>query len=92
MYRLVIFVFLFLGVINATVTENHYAPQIQTEYGPVQGTVSQYRGVNVLEYRGIPYARPPINENRFLPPSKPDPWIIPKGGEDYGNACIQQWE
>ncbi|XP_074604066.1 acetylcholinesterase-like [Brevipalpus obovatus] len=66
------------------------APQIQTQYGPIQGTVSQYRGVNVLEYKGIPYARPPINEDRFLPPSQPDPWQIPIDGSKYGSMCMQQ--
>ncbi|XP_074597659.1 cholinesterase-like [Brevipalpus obovatus] len=92
MNRLIIFVSLFLVFASSSVTGNRVAPQIQTKYGPVQGMISQYREVNVLEYKGIPYAKAPINENRFLPPTKPDPWTIPQSGENYGNACIQQWD
>ncbi|XP_074596273.1 uncharacterized protein LOC141851428 [Brevipalpus obovatus] len=79
----------FLGA-STFVCAKHLAPQIQTSYGPVQGSVSQYRGLNVLEYKGIPYAKAPIDKNRFLPPSEPDPWIIPIDGSEYGPPCIQQ--
>lgn len=72
------------------ISSAHVAPQIRTEYGPVQGSVSQYRGIHVLEYKGIPYAKAPIGKNRFLPPSKPDPWITPIDASEYGPACIQQ--
>lgn len=81
--------FLFISTLT-TCYARHIAPQIQTQYGPVQGGISQYRGVNVLEYKAIPYARPPINGNRFLPPSQPDPWQIPIDGSKYGPMCMQQ--
>jgi len=81
--------FLILSIAGKVISR-HEAPQIETSFGPVQGIVSQYRGVNVLEYKGIPYAKAPINANRFLLPEEPDPWLIPIDASEYGPACIQQ--
>lgn len=83
-------ILIFFLCASTLVYAKHLAPQIETEYGPVQGSVSQYRGINVLEYKGIPYAKAPIGENRFLPPSKPDPWVVPIDGSEYGPMCMQQ--
>jgi len=90
MYSLVCFTYLLLFVVNRISAENRPAPQIQTTSGPIQGSVAQYRGVNVLEYKGIPYAKAPIKERRFLPPTQPDSWIIPIDASRYGPSCMQQ--
>ena len=42
---------------------------VETEYGKVQGIKHN----NCLEFRGIPYAAPPIAERRFQAPSNLPP-------------------
>lgn len=47
-------------------------PVINTKYGPVRGGASEYTdGVTV--YKGIPFAAPPTDENRWKAPSAPAP-------------------
>lgn len=41
-----------------------------TELGRLQGV----QHGEVVQFRGVPYARPPLGEWRFRPPRPPDPW------------------
>lgn len=43
---------------------------IQTRSGKITGLVEE--GLNV--FRGIPYARPPVGQQRWLPPQPPEAW------------------
>ncbi|MCI7813217.1 MAG: carboxylesterase family protein [Robinsoniella sp.] len=48
---------------------------VETAYGKVQGIESsnkKYEGV--IEFRGIPYAAPPVGELRWQEPKDPEPW------------------
>ncbi|XP_074596364.1 para-nitrobenzyl esterase-like [Brevipalpus obovatus] len=65
------------------------APEIKLTNGPVRGVITELYGIKILNYRGIPYARPPVGEYRFLPPTKPDNWSTPINGTEYGSMCIQ---
>lgn len=47
---------------------------IETEYGPVRGERLQNGGSRFL---GIPFAAPPIGENRFRAPRAPEAWTEP---------------
>ena len=49
-------------------------PVVTTRSGEVRG--SAIGGVNT--FKGIPYAAPPLEANRFLPPQPVEPWA---GGE-----------
>jgi para-nitrobenzyl esterase len=55
-----------------------------TQYGPVRGT-----GDDVLSFKGIPYAAPPVGPNRFHPPRPPEPWTSPRDASDYGATAPQ---
>jgi para-nitrobenzyl esterase len=44
---------------------------------------------DVIAYRGIPYAVPPLGELRFRPPLPPVPWTGVRSGLDMGPACPQ---
>jgi len=43
---------------------------VQTKSGKIEGA----REDNILVFRGVPYATPPIGENRWLPPEPVKPW------------------
>lgn len=65
------------------VHEESKAPQIQTPDDSIQKTVSQSQSINILEYKGIPYTKAPITENRFMPPPKPDSCVISYNAIEY---------
>ena len=43
-------------------------PQVQTKYGIVEGARENDQNV----FRGIPFAKPPINELRWCAPEEPE--------------------
>jgi len=43
---------------------------INTKYGKIQGYIE--KGIEI--FKGIPYAAPPINDLRFMPPNPPKAW------------------
>ena len=45
-------------------------PQVQTKYGIVEGARENDQNV----FRGIPFAKPPINELRWCAPQEPESW------------------
>ncbi|TCC02836.1 carboxylesterase/lipase family protein [Kribbella soli] len=55
-----------------------------TQYGPVRGT-----DADVLSFKGIPYAAPPVGPNRFQPPRPPEPWTSPRDSRGYGATAPQ---
>ena len=58
----------------------------ETRYGTVRGAEI---ADGVLAWRGIPYARPPVDARRFQPPEPPEPWIGVRDALEYGNRSPQ---
>ncbi len=56
-----------------------------TSAGPVRGVV--YDGVR--EFKGIPYAAPPVGALRWAMPQPVKPWTEIRDASKYGNACPQ---
>jgi para-nitrobenzyl esterase len=56
-----------------------------------QGLLSGATGKNpeVLVYRGIPYAAPPVRELRWRPPQPPPSWPGVREAKEFGSACWQ---
>ena len=58
-----------------------------TESGPVQGLTTG----DVAQFRGIPYAAPPVGALRWRPPAKPPIWNGTRNATAFRPACPQQF-
>ncbi len=61
------------------------APSTQISSGPIVGTSTD----DVLIFKGIPYAAPPIGPLRWRPPQPLPAWTQPRDATHYGTACPQ---
>lgn len=55
-----------------------------TKYGPVSGVKQD----TCVVYKGIPYAKPPVGELRFMPPVEPDAWTEERKCDKFGDGTI----
>ncbi|XP_047106120.1 esterase E4-like [Schistocerca piceifrons] len=63
-------------------------PQVQTALGRLRGSVmTSLDGRNILAFRGVRYALPPVGELRFKPPSPPQPWNDVINATQDGARC-----
>src|SRR5436309_11568883 len=60
-------------------------PLAETRDGRVEGV----REGDLSVFRGIPFARPPVGDLRFAPPSPPAPWTGVRPAVDFGPAAPQ---
>jgi para-nitrobenzyl esterase len=44
---------------------------------------------DVISFKGVPYAAPPVGELRWKPPQVPPSWMGVRKADTYGKACIQ---
>lgn len=61
------------------------AAVVKTHVGSVRGTTDE----NVLNFKGIPYAAPPIGELRWALPKPVEPWSGIRDATHFGNGCPQ---
>jgi para-nitrobenzyl esterase len=61
--------------------------RVQTDKGEVEGAYTADQ--QVIAFKGIPYAAPPVGDLRWRPPQPTAKWkhILPT--KDFGNHCIQ---
>jgi para-nitrobenzyl esterase len=62
------------------------APRVRTENGVVQGVTA---ASGVREFRGIPYAAPPVRENRWRPPQPTKSWPGVRLADRFADQCMQ---
>lgn len=60
--------------------------RIRTGSGVVSGRVEH----NVLVYKGIPFAQPPVGELRWRPPQAMKPWRGVRSATAWGHICMQE--
>lgn len=66
-------------------SQDNSPPVVNTLSGPVVGVWSD--GIRV--FKGIPYARPPVDELRFAPPQSAEPWTEPRDCTRFGDIAVQ---
>ncbi|TCD66642.1 hypothetical protein EIP91_001110 [Steccherinum ochraceum] len=75
------------GVVgNNTPDISSVAPTIVLDKGTFVGVSNG----NVTSFRGIPFAEPPVGNNRFRVPVANDPYTGVHSAANYGLACLQQ--
>ncbi|XP_041505559.1 acylcarnitine hydrolase-like isoform X1 [Microtus oregoni] len=62
-----------------------------THTGQVQGSLIHLNDTKegVYIFLGIPFAKPPLGELRFVPPEPPEPWSGVRDGTTYPAMCLQ---
>src|SRR5262245_39838199 len=58
----------------------------KTDTGVVRGAIDG----DVLSFKGIPLAQPPVGELRWKPPQAPKPWSGVRDAVAYGPDCAQE--
>jgi para-nitrobenzyl esterase len=58
---------------------------VKIDAGQIEGVVSG----NVLSFKGIPYAAPPVGDLRWREPQPVEPWQGIRKANEYGNDCMQ---
>jgi len=61
-------------------------PLASTTTGAVRGL----RRDGICQFRGIPFAAPPIGPRRFRPPQPPEPWCGTRDATEFGPAAPQR--
>ncbi|MGO9559460.1 MAG: carboxylesterase/lipase family protein [Acidimicrobiales bacterium] len=59
---------------------------VETAYGTVAGT---READDLVVFRGIPYAAPPVGDLRFRPPTRPEPWSGAREATEFAPMGLQ---
>ena len=62
------------------------SPVIGTASGPVQGAVEN----DIAVFRGLPFAAPPVGEQRWREPQPVQPWSAMRQASTAGASCPQK--
>ena len=80
---------IFLGMLSPVIVlpaSSVGQPQARTRSGMVSGISEQ----NVLVFKGIPFAQPPIGQLRWRPPQAMKPWRGARSATAFGHICMQE--
>lgn len=59
---------------------------VETDAGPVRGILEEGE---VLTWRGIPYAAPPVGDRRWRTPAPVEAWEGTRDATAFGDSCLQ---
>jgi len=63
-----------------------FPTRVKTNTGVVEGRSDR----DVLSFKGIPFAQPPVGELRWRPPQPATPWSGVRPAVEYGHDCMQK--
>lgn len=63
------------------------ADRVRISSGVIEGMPGSRPGIR--EFRGVPYAAPPVGPSRWAPPRPPPSWSGPRKAHCFGNRCVQ---
>jgi carboxylesterase type B len=69
-------------------TDRRPFDEATTTAGPVKGTLRD--NGRIADWRGIPYAAPPVGELRWRPPQPPEPWDKIRSCTKYGKRSFSR--
>jgi para-nitrobenzyl esterase len=61
-------------------------PVVLTRQGALEGDIGPHE---VCVFRGVPYARPPVDELRFRAPEPPSIWVGTRSARTFGPSAVQ---
>ncbi len=61
--------------------------RVHVRQGDLQGVAAP--GADVVAYKGVPYAKPPVGDLRWRPPIPAPAWQGVRQAEAFGHACLQ---
>ena len=67
-------------------------PAVVIDGGQITGIPSPFRGsgdARVVVYRGLPYAAPPVGEDRWRPPKPAAQWQGVRSADTFSDSCYQ---
>jgi para-nitrobenzyl esterase len=62
---------------------------VETQAGKLMGETCSGPGRDLVRFRGIPYAAPPVGNRRFRPPAAPEPWPGVRTASSFGPDAPQ---
>ena len=81
-------IFLPLAALTMAIDLSASADQVKTASGTLEGTGVQQSGVR--EFKGIPFAQPPVGNLRWTAPQPVVQWSGVRQAKDFGPRCMQQ--
>jgi len=80
--------FFFILLLTVSQAMAQLPDPIRIETGLISGQSAD--NTEVMVYRGLPYAAPPIGENRWRPPQPPATWPGTREATAFGPRCVQR--
>ncbi|WKX96588.1 hypothetical protein Q1695_012766 [Nippostrongylus brasiliensis] len=77
------------AVVEASSHQNHVPVEIETRLGKVRGQESIFLHKRVRSFLSVPFAEPPVGEQRFRPPKPKKPWNDTITANQLSPACYQ---
>ena len=68
-----------------TMSTSALAAPVSTAQGPVEGIARN----GVMQFLGIPYAKPPVGPLRWMPPQPVAKWTATRKADKFGPTCAQ---
>jgi len=87
-----LFLVISVATVPGTWTSTSGPPEASVHQGPLLGVWLESRqGRPIAAFQGIPYAKPPVREQRFQAPQPPEPWTGVRNATTVGAVCPQRF-